>query len=300
VETWGFGSGRRIRPDDTESDSVIIYAPKPDSTMVNPVMIEGRWIQEGDTNGIVVNTDFLRTEEDVGVGSMITLDINGRKSDWEVIGIARGILFGSNAFANFDYYTRVVREPDRAQISLVRLDDRSANNQSQLASVIEDRYRKSGFRVQQTQTIAQFRTIISTIFNVIIVFMLFMAVLLGFVGGLGLMGTMSINVLERTREIGVMRAVGASDRAVLLIILAEGVIIGLISWFFGTLLALPTSRYLANQVGQALLQAAPTYIFSVGGAIGWLVTILILAFIASFLPAWNASRLTVREVLSYE
>lgn len=300
VETWGFGTARRLRPDGSESDSLILYAPEHDSQMLNPIMVEGRWLQEGDTNAIVVNTDFLRNDDDVGVGSVITLDINGRESDWEVVGIARGILFGANGFVNFDYYGRVTKDVDQAQISLVRLDDRSANNQSQLGSVLEDRYRSSGFRVQQMQTIAQLRTIISTIFNVIIAFLLFMAILLGFVGGLGLMGTMSINVLERTREVGVMRAIGASDRSVLLIILAEGMFIGLISWFMGTLLALPTSRVLANQLGQALLQAAPSYIFSVNGAIGWLVTILILAFIASFLPAWNASRLTVREVLSYE
>ena len=300
VETWGFGSARRLRPDGSESDSIIMYAPEPDSEMVNPIMIEGRWIEEGDTNAIVVNTDFLRNEADIGVGSMITLDMNGRETEWEVVGIARGILFGANGFANFDYFSRTIKQVDRAMISLVRLDDNSPENQSQIGTIIEDRYRQSGFRVQQMQTIAQFRTIISTIFNVIIAFMLFMAVLLGFVGGLGLMGTMSINVLERTREVGVMRAIGASNRSVLLIILAEGLIIGLISWFIGTIFAIPASRILANQVGQALLQAAPSYIFSVNGAIGWLITILILAFIASFLPAWNASRLTVWEVLSYE
>ena len=300
VETWGFGSARRLRPDGSESDSLIMYAPEPDSEMLNPIMIEGRWIEEGDTNAIVVNTDFLRNEDDIGVGSFITLDINGRESEWEVVGIARGILFGANGFTNFDYFTRITKDVDQAQISLIRLDDRSPENQSMIGSIIEDRYRSSGFRVQQMQTIAQARTIISTIFNVIIGFLLFMAILLGFVGGLGLMGTMSINVLERTREVGVMRAIGASDRSILLIILAEGLIIGLISWFVGTLFALPASRLLANQVGQALLQAAPSYIFSVNGAIGWLFTILILAFVASFLPAWNASRLTVREVLSYE
>ncbi len=300
VETWGFGSARRIRPDGSESDTLLMYAPFPDSEMINPIMVEGRWIEEGDTNKIVVNTDFLRNDDDVGVGSVITLDINGRKSDWEVVGIARGILFGANAFTNFDYYARVTKDVGRAQISIVTLDDDRPENQLVLGSLIEDRYRNSGFRVQQMQTISQFRTIISAIFNVMIGFLLFMAILLGFVGGLGLMGTMSINVIERTREVGVMRAIGASDRSILLIILAEGLIIGLISWAVGTALAYPVSQLLTNALGQALLQAAPSYIFSVRGAIVWLVTILILAFVASFLPAWNASRLTVREVLSYE
>ena len=91
---------------------------------------------------------------------------------------------------------------DRAQISLVQLTDRSAENQAELGQLIEQQYRDGGFRVQQMQTIAQARNIISTIFDVIVIFLLAMAVLLGIVGGLGLMGTMSINVIERTREIG--------------------------------------------------------------------------------------------------
>ena len=60
----------------------------------------------------------------------------------------------------------------------------------------------------------------------IYVFLIVMSVILGGVGGLGLMTTMSLNVLERRREMGVLRAIGASPRAVWLIVVAEGVVIG--------------------------------------------------------------------------
>jgi putative ABC transport system permease protein len=182
----------------------------------------------------------------------------------------------------------------------MRLHERDAANQMALGQRLEDHYRSTGYRVQQMQTIAQVRSMITTIFNVIILFLLFMALLLGIVGGLGLMGTMSINVLERTREIGVMRAIGASDNSVLRIILLEGVIIGLLSWVIGALLSYPASKFLTEAVGNALLQAPPSYVFSTTGAIIWMGIVLVLAGIASFLPAWNASRMTVQEVLSYE
>ena len=97
-----------------------------------------------------------------------------------------------------------------------------------------------------------------------------------------------------------MRAIGASNNSVLRIVLVEGLIIGLISWAIGGLIALPASRFLTMTVGMVLLQAAPSYIFSVGGAILWLIIVLALAFMASYLPARHASQLTVREVLSYE
>jgi putative ABC transport system permease protein len=111
---------------------------------------------------------------------------------------------------------------------------------------------------------------------------------------------MSTNVLERTREIGVMRAIGASDGAVLQIVIVEGVIIGLISWFLGASLAFPVGALLANTVGLVLFQTALPYVFSGGGLATWLGIVVVLAVVASFLPAWRASRLTVREVLAYQ
>ncbi len=300
IETWGFGTARRVRPDESESDAIIIYAPEPDTTMLHPIIVEGRWLDPDDDNAIVLNTDALRNEDDVGVGSVITMNINGKEMDWVVVGIVRGILTGANAFANFRYFAYVTNEVDRAQVSLVRLDDRSSASQLAKGQEIEQAYRNGGFRVDQMGTIDQLRTTINTIFDVLIAFLLSMALLLGIVGGLGLMGTMSINVMERTREIGVMRAIGASNSSVLRIVLVEGLIIGLISWAIGGLIALPASRFLTMTVGMVLLQAAPSYIFSVGGAILWLFIVLALAFMASYLPARHASQLTVREVLSYE
>ena len=114
------------------------------------------------------------------------------------------------------------------------------------------------------------------------------------------MGTMSTNVLERTREIGVMRAIGASDGAVLRIVVVEGVIIGMISWFIGAALAFPIGAGLSTAVGRVLFSTPLPYVFSVSGVVTWFVIVAVLAGVASFLPAWNASRLTVREVLAYE
>jgi putative ABC transport system permease protein len=115
-----------------------------------------------------------------------------------------------------------------------------------------------------------------------------------------LMSTMSINVHERAREIGVMRAIGASDAAVLRSVVVEGVCIGVLSWPIGAVLALPISTVLSTIVGDEFTGAPLSYTFSLSGALFWLVLAGILAALASFLPAWNATRLSVHEVLSYE
>ena len=127
-----------------------------------------------------------------------------------------------------------------------------------------------------------------------------MAVLLAVVGALGLTGTMGINVLERTREIGVLRAIGASSLAIGKIFVIEALCIGLISWLIGLILALPVAAILSYQVGVLFLQNPLTFSFSFLGVFIWLFLSLFLSVMASLLPAWKASRLSVKDVLSYE
>jgi putative ABC transport system permease protein len=126
-----------------------------------------------------------------------------------------------------------------------------------------------------------------------------MAALVATVGGLGLMGTMSINVLERTREIGVMRAIGASDGAVRGVVMAEGVFIGLLSWIIGTVMAVPLGKWFSDGLGIGFMGSPFPYEFSVQGALWCLLGVVVIAAAASAWPAWHASRLTVREVLAY-
>ncbi len=137
-------------------------------------------------------------------------------------------------------------------------------------------------------------------FDIIILFLAIMAILIAIVGALGLTGTMSINVLERSREIGVMRAIGASNGSILRIFLAEGMLIGLLSWLIGALFAFPISQLLSDVVGVAFADAPLSHTFSTSGACLWLVIVLILAALSSWWPSWRASRLTVRDVLAYE
>jgi putative ABC transport system permease protein len=107
-------------------------------------------------------------------------------------------------------------------------------------------------------------------------------------------------VLERTREIGVMRAVGATGLAITQIVIVEGLLIGLISWAVGTVLAYPLSKGLTDMVGNSILRSPLSYTFSTSGMLLWLALAMVLASLASLLPARNASRISVREVLAYE
>ena len=136
--------------------------------------------------------------------------------------------------------------------------------------------------------------------DILISFLLIMAVLTAIVGSMGLAGTMSMNVLERTREIGIMRAIGATDLEIIRMVLVEGLLIGIISFGLSIIIAIPFTYWLSAIVSNATLETPIQVYFTSTGYFIWLGLVIILSVLASVLPARNASRLTVREVLAYE
>jgi putative ABC transport system permease protein len=301
VETWGFTTIRRIRDDETESGIIRFYAPPAETAMIEPTMLDGRWLLPGDSNAIVLNGDVLKDETDIQVGDEILVKVKGRDSTWQVVGIVKGVPFtGPMAYANYPYFSREAREVDRGSVVQIVTEQHSHEFQSEVARNLETHFKRRGLHISSLATTVEERERIALQLDFIVVFLLIVAILLAIVGGIGLMGTMGINVIERTREIGVLRAIGASDRAILQIIIVEGIFIGLLSWISGAVISWPLSYFLSNGLGVAITGEPLTYSFSAGGVSLWLILVLLLSSLACYLPARSATRLTVREVLAYE
>ena len=150
----------------------------------------------------------------------------------------------------------------------------------------------------ETAEVTQQRNVL--LFTVVVAFLILMALLLAAVGGLGLASTMSINMLERVREVGILRAIGASNVSVRQIVLAEGIAIAVVSWGVGTALSFFTSPIFSRELGLALIKIPLRYQYSFAAAGIWFFILLAIAIVASLGPARTAVRMTVREVLAYE
>jgi putative ABC transport system permease protein len=300
AETWGFYNTRRERPDGSHSGGIILFAPPANTKLVKPTVLEGRWLRPDDKNALVINSIVLRDETDIKVGDEIILKIGGKEKRWQVVGIITGGFPMATMYANYPYYAHIAHTVGRAEWVFATTAQHDLETQSEVARALESHFEHIGFDVDATAKVVEEIAEVEAIFEVLMVLLLIMAVLLAVIGGLGLMGTMSINVLERTREIGVMRAIGASNQAVRRIFIVEGILIGILSWFLGAILAYPLSRGLSHLIGTQFLNAPLSYSYSMSGVLIWLGVVIVLAALASFLPAWNASRLTVQEVLAYE
>jgi putative ABC transport system permease protein len=291
------------RPDGSEGSTLTLNALPAQSVMVNPTLQSGRWLLPEDENAIVLSQNVLMDDPDIRIGDTVVLEITGKEAPWVVVGIAQVLGGPPNVipiYANQPYFARLTGNVGRVTSVQVKLAPGTDLTMDEVAAKLQAKYEFAGYNLAQVFTIATLRRFTGAFFDIIVYLLLTMGVLIASVGALGLMGTMSTNVLERTREIGVMRAIGASDGAVQRIVIVEGLFIGWISWIFGAALAFPVGLLLAQTVGTVLFQEPLPFVFSSGGLITWLIIVTILATAASSLPAWNASRLTVREVLAYQ
>ena len=117
------------------------------------------------------------------------------------------------------------------------------------------------------------------------------------IGGVGMMNAQLMSVMERTREIGVLRATGWSSRRVLGMILSESLLVSLLGGVAGVLLGWLVMSAFSNYAG--FFGASVTNI-NAGILIQAFATVLILGFIGGLYPAWRASRLQPVEALRYE
>ena len=136
-------------------------------------------------------------------------------------------------------------------------------------------------------------------FSTVTQMLLMLATLVAIVGGLGLMGSLSISVVERTREIGVMRAIGARSSTIINMFLLEGLAQGVVSWILSVPIAFMIAQPISRQLGQVMLKMDLDFYYNWMAALIWLGAVIILAILASLWPARTATKISVRQSLSY-
>ncbi len=302
VEVWTATSGNLTgEEDDGPSESVAVMAPPADSPLIEPKMLAGRWLLPGDETALVVNEVFWETYPDLQPGDTLDIEITGNEETWTVVGIFQYTgVEDKIAYANYDFMADYLPGGQQASMFRVTTIEHTQRYQTKVAQALESALDSQGYAIAEIQSGKDFAGSLSDVLGILTTVLLIMALTTALVGSIGLTGTMSMNVLERTREIGVMRAIGAHNRIVAKLVIVEGLIIGMLSYLIGALLSVPISYILSNVISQTIFSAKAQIAFTIKGFGIWLGVVVILSVLASVLPARNATRLTIREVLAYE
>jgi len=282
AEVWGFGTGtahEQSEPEFDDDPTVMIFGVTPETELYGYQMRKGRWLQAGDSRAVVLNQDLAR-DLNVTVGDWVTFDqgVIG-DSDWLVVGLVFDPLLANTALAPRAALLREQNNVGRASSIWVQLNRGDAATEQIVAKELRQLYEDNGIGMAPggvlngQDTSSEVVENINTQMRSIIVLLSTMAVLIGVVGSIALSGALSLGVIERRREIGVMRAIGASSWDIGRMFVGEGLILGWLSWLIAFPLSLPAGRVMTEALSAAL---------------------------ASWLPARRATHISVRESLSYQ
>jgi putative ABC transport system permease protein len=299
AEAWGFGVWHRTTADGSPGARLGVAAPPAATGVLRHQLIAGRWLRPDDTQAIVVDARVLKDNPDMALDHDVVLLVKNRPTTWRVVGVIQSYVGPGQALVNYPAWARA-EGSDSADILYLTTTQHDAAFQKQVAQSLTAQFERANLRLSRVETAEELREELRKgAIQIILLFFMSMAALIGLVGALGLVGTLSINVLERTREIGVLRAVGASNRAIRQIVVVEGVAIGALSWLIAVLLAIPASKLFLIAMSAITGEQFPD-VFAAGGMLLWLGIVASLALLASIIPARKAARVSVREALAYE
>ncbi len=282
------------------SNSFGVIGLPPDTALLKPDILEGRNLQPGESDAIVLNSTLASRNPHLKVGGSVNLQMGPAQKTWRVVGIAQESFSPPTAYVSKLYFEQAGGHVGMANSLRLSLENADPDAINAVKASLDQNLEQEGLRAQSSSSKADGRYGFDQHMLMIYIFLIVMSGLLAGVGGLGLMTTMSLNVLERRREMGVLRAIGASPKLIWLIVVAEGAVVGLLSWALATIAAWPVSKAIGNLLVRMAFKSGLDFLFEFRGVLIWLMVSTCLCAIASFLPAWNASRCSVREAIGYE
>lgn len=274
-----------VYPDKGHGSFTLIGVPR-DTRMVDFPLLAGRWLRGG--NDVVLNHT---ARGDRHVGDVIRLNVEGRVLQLRIAGFVEDLgSTGATAYVFSDAATTNMLRVSLADRSLAAAFRGTRDVEAALGTAAH---------VKMSLPMALIKNAIGEHMSVLVSSLLALSVLMAIVGGFGLASTMSMNILERTRELGVMRAIGAAPAVIARIVVAEGFAIAGMSLVIAMIAGVALSAFMSRLIGNMAFRTPLPLAINGNGVALWCAILLIGSAIATFVPARRASRMTVREALAY-
>jgi putative ABC transport system permease protein len=288
VQAIGSMKANVMHTDGMPGNTFTVVALPPNSSMFTPQIEQGRWLDASDRNALVISSALQKDEPTLVPGADVRLTAEGEATQWHIVGVESDIqpvAYAPLATLN------TLHGNDRAATLLVATTARSAAAQLDVIARLRTALERAGMPVANSRLMSESRHALEDHLVMVVEFLGMMGWVMIIVGGMGLATTMSLAVLERTREIGVMRAIGAPHRTIMSMILIEGLVIAVLGWLVALPLSVPMSSVLAEAFGRVMFAVPVHYLPSASGALLWLLMAVVVSLLACLWPACRATRL---------
>ena len=304
VDGWESLSSLPATPSD--ADGVLIQRIYPDgghglfaataidanTALIDFAVRDGRWLRDGDRDAVVLNQAAATRLGDPRVGDAVSLSIEGYPVEWTIVGIVDEVGGPATAYVDRDALDGALGATGMATAVRLVGDDGSAEVIAALAA--------ADVSVTAIVPTTELKTAIDNHVVVFVAVLIALALLMAIIGALGLASSMSMSVIERTREFGIMKAIGASPGFVRRLVLTEGALTGAIGFVIAALLSVPVSAVVGSTLGRLAFNLPLPLVISPVALLSWLIVAVFGAVLASLAAAQRSARLSVRESLSHQ
>jgi putative ABC transport system permease protein len=297
-ESWGYAKGTRLTTDRSESEPMEVKLAPQQTRLFVPEIIKGRWLS-GDPSEVVVNHMFLAKYPDVQLGDKIKLKVNGKTKALSVVGCIRELFSGATVYVSKSLLAEWPQMKGKMNSTLIAFKSEYPDMASNSVK-LEQWFQTKNYPVGLVFRKDQYKARVVDHLVIITTMLIMVTLLLIIVGGLGLITTMGINIVERIRELAILRAIGVTNRNLYRLTLTEGFIIGMLSWVLSVLVSIPVSMYLGNKFFNIFFETTLNFNISHNGIMIWLGIIIVFSSVAVLIPARNSNKQSVSEGLSYE
>ncbi len=301
ISTWNGGSGAIQTKLLSTNKNVGIVALPYNTELLKPKIIEGRWLGESDEIDVVLNQQAWELYLYATIESQLNLSIGDTLISTKLVGVVEQFDFGK-VYIDMDKYDAIFNPKHLVNTLTFVAKDNKYNKVIALKKEIEKSIISSDLHVLYVMSDAERVKVIYDHLNIILSTIVILSFLVLTVSAVGMASSTGINIGERTREIGVMRAIGATPKKIYSLFVNEGMIISCCSIIIGLILSYPLSQLAAVFFGNLMLgeKAILQYAFSPLGFVITLIVTLLFGWLASRIPAGNVINVTTREALSYE
>ncbi|MGR3762959.1 FtsX-like permease family protein [Rossellomorea sp. NS-SX7] len=294
VEGWTKRNTEVMEPSSSDHINALLYSLPASSRFIRPELVKGRWLNPEHPDEIVMNTELAEKIGPISPGDTIPLQIGKDHKEWRVAGIIKSSLTGPAVYMEQTSYQQWLGQQS---INRLLVEGQRHKDVRSLLNDGEDTLSSNGVLVEGSETVADMNARPKEIIGLILLTIACIGWVFSIAGIANLMIAASINIYERTREIGIMRSLGGSNAKIYRLFIGESIIVALMGWGLACAMSYPLSWLLGWKLGDSLLHFSIEPRVSLNGSLIWLCISILIGIAASVVPVKKTLKKKLTELL---